>query len=63
MKYYLIALIATTVLLAGCVMGPNYQRPKIESPAAFRGDDSKPTKHLLPTRAGPSSSKIPSSPI
>src|SRR3954471_13129604 len=41
MKYYLIALIATTVLLAGCVMGPNYQRPKVESPAAFRGDDSQ----------------------
>lgn len=41
MKYYLIALIATTVLLAGCVMGPNYQRPKIASPAAFRGDDSQ----------------------
>ena len=41
MKHYLIALIAGTFLLAGCVMGPNYQRPKIEAPAAFRGDDLK----------------------
>ncbi len=40
-RYYLTALIAGTYLLAGCVMGPNYQRPKIEAPAAFRGDDLK----------------------
>jgi len=26
-----------TLLLAGCALGPNYQRPKVESPAAFRG--------------------------
>jgi multidrug efflux system outer membrane protein len=27
----------TTGLLAGCTVGPNYRRPVIESPAAFRG--------------------------
>src|SRR5881394_2993155 len=26
--------------LPGCAVGPNYQRPQIESPAAFRGDSS-----------------------
>jgi len=26
--------------LPGCAVGPNYQRPQIESPAAFRGDTS-----------------------
>ena len=41
MKHYLIALIAGTFLLSGCVMGPNYQRPKVEPPSAFRGDDSQ----------------------
>ena len=25
-------------LLAGCAVGPNYQRPVIDSPAAFRGE-------------------------
>jgi multidrug efflux system outer membrane protein len=28
------------IALAGCTVGPNYQRPKIDAPAAFRGPDS-----------------------
>jgi multidrug efflux system outer membrane protein len=28
------------VLFAGCAVGPNYKRPSIQSPAAFRGDSS-----------------------
>jgi len=31
---------ALAVTLTGCTVGPNYQRPKIDSPAAFRGPDS-----------------------
>jgi multidrug efflux system outer membrane protein len=41
MKYRTITLlIAGTLLLSGCVMGPNYQRPKLDTPAAFRGADA-----------------------
>ncbi len=28
------------MFLAGCAVGPNYRRPAIKSPAAFRGDNS-----------------------
>lgn len=28
------------ILLAGCTLGPNYQRPAIEAPAAYRGEIS-----------------------
>src|SRR6185436_15569245 len=28
------------VLFSGCAVGPNYKRPSIQSPAAFRGDTS-----------------------
>src|SRR5580698_5861350 len=30
---------AAAIFLAGCTVGPNYQRPKIDTPAAFRGPD------------------------
>src|SRR5215831_6813732 len=39
MKGYLIPVIASALFLTGCVMGPNYKRPKVETPASFRGDD------------------------
>jgi NodT family efflux transporter outer membrane factor (OMF) lipoprotein len=39
MKRYLIALTAIALFFTSCTMGPNYRRPKIETPAAFRGDD------------------------
>src|SRR5215831_621723 len=39
MKRYLIPVIASALFLTGCVMGPNYKRPKFETPASFRGDD------------------------
>ncbi len=28
------------VWLTGCAVGPNYQRPKVDSPATFRGDEA-----------------------
>src|SRR5437867_1440998 len=31
------------MLLAGCSVGPNYQRPAVESPARFRGDSAPTT--------------------
>ena len=36
-------LIAVTAfgLLAGCMVGPNYKRPAVQTPAAFRGPDEK----------------------
>src|SRR5215470_8137621 len=39
MKRYLIPVIASALFLTGCVMGPNYKRPKVETPPSFRGDD------------------------
>src|SRR6266496_3234207 len=41
MKYGTPILIAIALFLSGCAMGPNYQRPRIEAPAAFRGKDNK----------------------
>src|SRR5437762_3083560 len=31
------ALVLTAVLLAGCAVGPNYRRPSIDTPTAYRG--------------------------
>ena len=31
---------AGLVMLAGCAVGPNYERPAVNSPAAFRGDNA-----------------------
>src|SRR5215470_8555705 len=42
MKRFLIAVIASALFLTGCAMGPDYRRPKIETPAVFRGDDLHP---------------------
>src|SRR5438552_11808615 len=48
MKYSkLTLLIAVTLVLSGCVMGPNYQRPKLDTPAAFRGADAGAGKDSL----------------
>src|SRR6266571_3429761 len=47
MKYRTALLIAMTLLLSGCVMGPNYQRPKLDTPAAFRGADTTAGKDSL----------------
>src|SRR5262249_5836074 len=33
------ALLATAVLLVGCTVGPDYQRPELSVPPAFRGVD------------------------
>ncbi len=32
------ALLTFGLLLAGCMVGPNYQRPAIDAPGAYRGD-------------------------
>jgi multidrug efflux system outer membrane protein len=32
-----IALISAALLLAGCAMGPNYKRPTVAVPTAYRG--------------------------
>src|SRR5882672_9396188 len=37
---FLVLGIWSLVLFAGCAVGPNYKRPPITSPAAFRGDPS-----------------------
>src|SRR5207302_9997323 len=39
-RYKAVLLAAGSLFLAGCVMGPNYQRPKLDTPAAFRGADA-----------------------
>jgi NodT family efflux transporter outer membrane factor (OMF) lipoprotein len=41
MKYATPILIAFAMILSGCAMGPNYQRPRVEAPAAFRGADNE----------------------
>jgi multidrug efflux system outer membrane protein len=35
-------LLIATVLLAGCTVGPNYQRPSVPTPASFRAPDPLP---------------------
>jgi hypothetical protein len=30
------------LLLCGCAVGPNYQRPAIDAPGAYRGDNPSP---------------------
>jgi multidrug efflux system outer membrane protein len=37
MKKRLVLLVVAAGLLAGCAVGPNYQRPKVSPPTAFRG--------------------------
>ncbi len=48
MRYASVLLIP--ILLAGCVMGPNYQRPKVETPAAFRGANAAAEESLSDTK-------------
>jgi outer membrane protein, multidrug efflux system len=35
-----IALLVSVLLLAGCTVGPKYQRPTIDTPAAYRGESA-----------------------
>ncbi len=37
-----IALFGSIALLTGCAVGPNYKRPVVESPAAFRSENGPP---------------------
>jgi len=39
-KLYLAALLAISVMLGGCLVGPDYKRPAITAPAAFRGQST-----------------------
>jgi multidrug efflux system outer membrane protein len=36
-KPFLTSIVALSILLGGCLVGPNYKRPTISAPAAFRG--------------------------
>ncbi|HEY2934825.1 MAG TPA: efflux transporter outer membrane subunit [Acidobacteriota bacterium] len=40
MRYKVTVLVAGTLLLFGCAMGPNYRRPTVEMPPTFRGADA-----------------------
>ena len=37
MKLSLTAVVVFSTMLSGCLMGPNYKRPLVSAPAAFRG--------------------------
>jgi multidrug efflux system outer membrane protein len=39
-KFFLTSIVALSLLLNGCLLGPNYQRPAISAPAAFRGQST-----------------------
>jgi multidrug efflux system outer membrane protein len=41
MKYTAILALAAALFLSSCAMGPNYQRPKLETPSNFRGVDGQ----------------------
>jgi NodT family efflux transporter outer membrane factor (OMF) lipoprotein len=47
MKYYLTTLITGMLFLAGCAVGPNYQRPKLDMPSTFRGADAQTSEESL----------------
>ena len=38
MKFFYIILFGALLFVSGCMMGPNYQRPTLDNPAAFRYD-------------------------
>lgn len=40
MKLLLTSIIAFSLALSGCLLGPNYQRPAISAPTAFRGQST-----------------------
>ena len=37
MKFVLAAIVAVSIMLGGCMMGPEYKRPAVNAPATFRG--------------------------
>ena len=37
MKPFIIFIVAISIMLSGCLVGPNYKRPAISAPTAFRG--------------------------
>ena len=40
MKPLVASILASTLLLSGCLLGPDYKRPAIATPATFRGQDA-----------------------
>jgi outer membrane protein, multidrug efflux system len=38
-----LALLAMGLALAGCTVGPNYKRPAVDTPTAYRGENSSPS--------------------
>src|ERR1051326_270781 len=44
--FFLVLVASMLLLFSGCSVGPNYKRPTIDSPAAFRGDSSPTNKSI-----------------
>jgi len=40
---------AAAIITAGCMAGPDYRRPEVDVPAAYRGADATPTAATAPT--------------
>jgi multidrug efflux system outer membrane protein len=36
-KAFIVSIVVLSIMLSGCLVGPNYKRPAISAPAAFRG--------------------------
>jgi NodT family efflux transporter outer membrane factor (OMF) lipoprotein len=43
MKRHLLIVVIAGGLMTGCAVGPNYHRPKVDAPPAFRGGEAAPT--------------------
>jgi multidrug efflux system outer membrane protein len=41
-----LAIVLTLTLLGGCALGPNYKRPSVDTPSAYRFDESQATNSL-----------------
>ena len=48
MKLSTLAVIAAAAVLSGCVVGPNYNRPSIATPATFRAPAPLPPARITP---------------
>lgn len=46
-RFAYVALFTAVVLSSGCMVGPNYQRPKIDVPVTYRGPDNSSTSSAL----------------
>lgn len=51
-RHSLAVAVAACALLAGCMMGPDYRRPAVDLPAAYRGDGAAPASQTQPASLG-----------